>query len=183
MMMNKILFTAFLLLLVTPAHAWNALGHRVIADIAWRRLDPQAQQEIAATLRRHPHFDEDFAKQMPADVDENRWIFQQAAVWPDLIRGNREFDHPTWHCVNFPLFVGGELPLYAVNTSSDYPSTLAQSEWNVAQAVKICQETLSSELPLVYLSEGYLKHAGKLAQLRAAAAGKRLAAVWKAALQ
>ena len=70
--MNKILFTAFLLLLVTPAHAWNALGHRVIADIAWRRLDPQAQQEIAATLRRHPHFDEDFAKQMPADVDENR---------------------------------------------------------------------------------------------------------------
>lgn len=35
------------------------------------------------------------------------------------------------------------------------------------------------ELPEVYFSESYLQQAGGLAQLRAAAAGKRLAAIWK----
>lgn len=39
------------------------------------------------------------------------------------------------------------------------------------------------ELPEVYFSEAYLKQAGRLAQLRAAAAGKRLAAIWKAGLK
>ncbi|BBO33632.1 S1/P1 nuclease [Lacipirellula parvula] len=35
------------------------------------------------------------------------------------------------------------------------------------------------ELPEIYFSEAYLKQAGKLAQLRAVAAGKRLAAIWR----
>ena len=35
------------------------------------------------------------------------------------------------------------------------------------------------ELPEVYFSESYLTQAGRLSQLRAAAAGKRLAAIWK----
>jgi hypothetical protein len=138
------------LLFVQPAHAWNALGHKVIADIAWQRLDPNTRQAIAATLRRHPRFDDDFAKEMPADVDEDRWIFQQAAVWPDLARGLRgddrsTYDHPTWHYVNFPLFVGGERPLMGVNLSTDYPPLESQEKWNVAQAVKFCAETLNDD--------------------------------------
>jgi hypothetical protein len=39
------------------------------------------------------------------------------------------------------------------------------------------------ELPEVYFSESYLQQAGKLAQLRASAAGKRLAAIWREALK
>lgn len=39
------------------------------------------------------------------------------------------------------------------------------------------------ELPEVCFSEAYLKQAGKLAQLRAAAAGKRLAAIWRESLK
>src|SRR5688572_5837796 len=114
--MRTILIFLVLLAGVTPSHAWNALGHKVIADIAWEELDPQARQQIVDTLRRHPRFDEDFAKQLPAEVDEDRCIFQQAAVWPDMARGFRgedrgTYDHPTWHYVNFPLFVGGERPL------------------------------------------------------------------------
>ncbi len=37
----------------------------------------------------------------------------------------------------------------------------------------------AGELPVLYLSETYLERAGKLAQLRAAAAGYRLAGVWR----
>lgn len=39
------------------------------------------------------------------------------------------------------------------------------------------------DLPEIYFSEGYLQQAGKLSQLRAAAAGKRLAAIWKEGLE
>ncbi|WP_428305455.1 S1/P1 nuclease [Lacipirellula sp.] len=111
------------------ACAWNALGHKVIADIAWQQLDDDQRHDIVAILRRHPRFDNDFARQLPADVDENRWIFQQAAVWPDLARGFRPedrqvYDHPKWHYVNFPLSVGEARPLIGVNLASDYPTPL-----------------------------------------------------------
>ena len=38
-------------------------------------------------------------------------------------------------------------------------------------------------LPEIYFSECYLQQAGKLSQLRAAAAGKRLAAIWKEGIE
>jgi hypothetical protein len=150
--MRTIIVFLVLLAGVTPSHAWNALGHRLIADIAWGELDPQARTQIVDILRRHPRFDEDFAKQLPVDVEENRWIFQQAAVWPDMARGFRgedrsTYDHPTWHYVNHPLFVGGERPLLGVNLSMDYPPLEDQSKWNVAQAVKHCRATLEGAAP------------------------------------
>jgi len=143
---------SLLVLLASPAtaYAWNALGHKVVADIAWQRIDPATREKIVATLRRHPRFDEDFAKRMPDGVDDDRWIFQHAATWPDLARGlkgedRRTYDRPTWHYVNFPLFVGGERPLLGVNLSTEYPTALDANKWNVAQAVKHCQATLQGD--------------------------------------
>jgi hypothetical protein len=137
-----------LLIFATPAHAWNALGHRVVADIAWEQLTPERRKEIVDILRRHPRFDDDFAKEMPRDVEEDRWIFQQAAVWPDIARGFKgedlkRYNHPTWHYVNVPVFVGAERQI-AANCSMEYPTPLDQSQWNVAQAVKHCRLTLTS---------------------------------------
>jgi hypothetical protein len=55
-------FSGFMLLLVivSPAAAWNSLGHKVVAEIAWQQLDPATRQAIVDTLRRHPRFDTDF---------------------------------------------------------------------------------------------------------------------------
>jgi hypothetical protein len=143
-----LIISALVLPAVSPVHAWNALGHRVVADIAWAQLTPERRKEIVDVLRRHPRFDEDFAKEMPSDVDEDRWIFQQAAVWPDIARGFKgedlkTYNHPTWHYVNLPVFVGSDRPISA-NQSMDYPTPLDQSQWNVAQAVKHCLLTLAS---------------------------------------
>lgn len=145
---------AVLVLLVwsASAHAYNALGHKVIADIAWHELKPDSRKAIVDTLRRHPRFDDDFAKQLPADADEDLWIFQQAAIWPDIARGFKgddlaTYNHGTWHYVNFPLFVGGERPLLGINLSPDYPPALDKSQWNILQAVKHCQATLQSDAP------------------------------------
>ena len=52
-------------------------------------------------------------------------------------------DHPTWHYVNIPVFIGPERAI-SVNRSMEYPTELDQSQWNVAQAVKHCLLTLAS---------------------------------------
>jgi hypothetical protein len=125
-----------LLLFVSPAHAWNALGHKVIADIAWQQLDDDQQQEIVRTLRRHPRFDEDFAKQ--GDISDDRWVFQQAAVWPDIARGKAGFDQPTWHYVN--IAIGRDRGFNYVQT----PVGKA-NEWNIIQAIAYCQKVIASD--------------------------------------
>ena len=127
----------------TTAKAWNALGHKVIADIAWQQLEPSERKRIVDDLRRHPRFGEDFAQRVTADVtDDGRWIFQHAATWPDIarnIRGDdRKWDRATWHYVNLPLFLNGKREL-TVNTSMEYPSVL---EYNVGQATKHCLAVL-----------------------------------------
>jgi hypothetical protein len=139
------------------AHAWNALGHKTVCEIAWRQLDTENRQEIVDTLRRHPRFDDDFAKKMPADVDgadkatQDRWIFQQAGVWPDLARGlkgeaRKQFDRPSWHYVNVPIYLDRSdrraLAPLNINTSDHYPNNLDESDWNILQAIKHCQAVL-----------------------------------------
>lgn len=48
--MRRLLLTAFLLLLTSPAMAWSALGHRLVGDLAQRHLSPAANAEVAALL-------------------------------------------------------------------------------------------------------------------------------------
>jgi hypothetical protein len=144
---------AFSLCLASQAAAWNALGHKIVAEIAWRQLPPQQRTQIADVLRRHPRFDVDFAGKMEDAVLkgdkelQDHWIFQHAATWPDIIRKNKEFDIPIWHYVDFPLFLedsdraafANRLP---VNISTEYPTRLPPTEYNVIQAIQHCRVTL-----------------------------------------
>jgi len=147
-MRYKIL-SCLIIMFPVPAFAWNALGHKVIAEIAWQRLDKSTRQEIVDTLYRHPRFAEDFVKQMPADVasadkaTQDHWVFQQAATWPDLIRGNKEYDQPIWHYVDFPYFVG-KRPV-PFNLSMKYPTSIPPNEYNVAQATKHSLAAIKSD--------------------------------------
>jgi hypothetical protein len=88
--MNRILIaTLFAVSFVPQAHAWNSLGHKVVAEIAWQQLDPATRQSIVDVLRRHPRFDADFAGKMEDNAQtasklvQDHWIFQNAATWPD----------------------------------------------------------------------------------------------------
>jgi hypothetical protein len=141
-------------LITSPANAWNALGHKTVCEITWRQLDAENRQEIVDTLRRHPRFDDDFAKKMPADVDgadkatQDRWIFQQAGVWPDLARGlkgedRKRFDRPSWHYVNFPIYVDrSDRRALAINVNTSDKLDRDEGDWNILQAIKHCQAVL-----------------------------------------
>src|SRR5262245_58446176 len=108
--MHRALFAVTVLTLFSPqAMAWSDAGHKIIASIAFNRLTPEEREKVVAILREHPRFKADFTDKMPADLaddDKNEWIFQQAAVWPDIARGFRgedaRFHHSTWHYINLP---------------------------------------------------------------------------------
>jgi hypothetical protein len=134
--------TVALILCAVPAFAWNGLGHKVVAEIAWQQLDEPTREQIVDTLRRHPRFAEDFQKKMPADVEtadkatQDHWIFQQAATWPDICR-KTEYDRPHWHYIDIPLFDGGERPV-PFNLSTGYSPKSKEESGNVVQATKCC---------------------------------------------
>src|SRR4051794_21888163 len=140
----------------TPAHAWNSLGHKSVAEIAWRQLDPPTRQKIVDTLRRHPRFDVDFAAKMEDAAQkgdkatQDHWIFQHAATWPDEIRKNKEYDRPLWHYIDLPLFLnpsdrtalGGKSP---VNLSAEFPTSISDKKYNAIQAIAWSRATLTSK--------------------------------------
>ena len=89
-----------LVLQAPPIHAWNALGHKVVCEIAWQQIDQPTREKIVATLRRHPRFDGDFVKRM-ADVSDEQ-VFLHAGTWPDIARGiagpdRAKYNYGTWH--------------------------------------------------------------------------------------
>jgi len=123
-----------------------------VASIAFRQLTPAQQDKIVAILKLHPRFNEDFAAKMPAGVDEKEWIFQQAAVWPDLAKGlapalKSEFSRPNWHFVDLPYYptTDDEKELkdkFSLNVSFAAP-TDANENMNLVQATKFAQAVLA----------------------------------------
>lgn len=75
-----------LFLFTEPARAWNNVGHRTIAELAWRKMNPSERAAASDLLRHHPHYKEYLAAAVPSGVDTNEWVFLTAAVWPDWTR-------------------------------------------------------------------------------------------------
>jgi hypothetical protein len=91
----------------TPAHAWDELGHRVVARIAWDHMTPAARQNAIRLLQSAPP-GSGIAELMPQTgsmEERQREWFVHTAVWADMIRdrdhpGTR-YAHADWHYVNF----------------------------------------------------------------------------------
>jgi hypothetical protein len=79
------------LYLASPAAAWDATGHRIIAAIAYDRLTPNTRDRVDALIKAHPDYAA-FTRDAPADPPARaRAAFIAAAVWADTIKGDRRF--------------------------------------------------------------------------------------------
>ena len=110
------LFATIVTLAPRVASAWNEAGHMIVAEIAWRQLDPRQRHEVSQLLRRHPHYDKLLAARKPEGVEADHWAFLRAAVWSDLVRPARpgsdgelfkgpeitQFHRGPWHYVSTP---------------------------------------------------------------------------------
>jgi hypothetical protein len=140
-----------LVLLPQPAVAWNDTGHRLVALVAWEALDDSTRTALIRILKAHERFGADFKDLMPEAVNgdtaaKNRWLFLQAAVWPDLaasFKGTLQIKHhhAAWHSVSQPVFLNGddEAELWKaglpINVSAKWFPTMPIDEMNALQAL------------------------------------------------
>ena len=122
--MHLLRFATAVLMLAVPARAWNYSGHRIVAEIAYQRLTPQARLRVEEMMRRHPDFAM-ITQDAPADPDARaHYAFVWAASWPDQILSDSRFydparadsqptpllpgfpdmqRHGTWHYYDIPI--------------------------------------------------------------------------------
>ncbi|HEY4308418.1 MAG TPA: S1/P1 nuclease [Pirellulales bacterium] len=106
--MLRSLVSLVILCCASQAHAWNDMGHMVVAELAYQRLTPAQRDKIAAILQQHPHYKEFLAAERPAGVPEGQWAFWRAATWPDWVKHHQEsFSHGDWHYIDFPYIPPG----------------------------------------------------------------------------
>jgi len=117
-MFRKLLVGAGAALLAAgPGLAWNRAGHMAMAAIAYdelQRVRPATVTRVAAILRQHPQYESRWKPQLAgmtagsSTQDQERYLFMLAARWPDDIRGDKVFDHPLWHYINYPYKPPGQ---------------------------------------------------------------------------
>jgi hypothetical protein len=122
--MRRLRFVFTILSLALPAAAWNYSGHRIVAEIAYQRLTPQARARVHEMMRRHPDF-EMITHDAPVDPEARaHYAFVWAASWPDQILNDSRFyeparadsqptpllpgfpdmqRHSTWHYYDIPI--------------------------------------------------------------------------------
>ncbi len=134
------------------ASAWWDSGHRLVALVAWSRMDTATRVRVLKLLGQHPQVKEHFTP--PDELRDpsmrHQWIISQAAVWSDLIR-KTDRDRPTWHYINRPLFLSNDArrllePRLKVNLSTVVPpaASMATQELNVIQAITLCRTRLAA---------------------------------------
>jgi hypothetical protein len=101
-----LLLTLAALAWAAPAHAWDALGHRVVARIAWDHMTPAARENAIRLLQGAPEWSgiaELRPAHLPAAERDREW-FVRTAVWADQLRAReRAAGRPAtsdWHYVN-----------------------------------------------------------------------------------
>jgi hypothetical protein len=135
--MKKLLALVALVLLPATALAWNEHGHMVVARLAWRQCTEDQRAKVIAILKKHPHYAEYLSARKPDGFTEDEWVWMRAATWSDWVRGKRDFDHPTWHYINYPIVPPGS----AVEETDHQPP--AKQE-NVVNQMAVCVEKIKN---------------------------------------
>ncbi|MCX6212867.1 S1/P1 nuclease [Spirosoma sp.] len=143
---NLLLLTGLFLStsLFTLTFGWNRATHMVTGAIAYRELQttsPQVADRVVAILRQHPEYQQRWAGKLNdpslSTDDQNQYLFMLAARWPDDVRGN-QYDHPTWHCVNY---------IYTPEQGVARTDTVLSTDENILQAYEQNRQILRSNAP------------------------------------
>ncbi|HEX2639494.1 MAG TPA: S1/P1 nuclease [Pyrinomonadaceae bacterium] len=104
---HLLLLTAVTLCFALPARAWDDVGHKIAAYIAWQQMTPAVRERVIKILLAAPEDAQlsTFYVQSGGRSDETlkREFFMLAATWPDIVRersfANRykKYHHSNWH--------------------------------------------------------------------------------------
>jgi hypothetical protein len=104
---KPLILACAVLLTVGSGLAWNRAGHMATGAIAFddlQRSAPAALARVVAILQQHPQYESRWKQQLAgrSAEDQGRLLFMLAARWPDDVRGDKAFDHPMWHYIDYP---------------------------------------------------------------------------------
>lgn len=96
--LRLLIVAAVSFLLSAPAHAWDKLGHMIIAQVAYDHLTPTAKAEcdrLVGVMAQDPNV-------IAAPDRYKPYNFVTASAWMDDMKGwDREFN--TWHYIDLPI--------------------------------------------------------------------------------
>lgn len=96
----------FCFLAVIPARAWDDVGHKTIAYIAWQKMTPAARAKAIAILRGAPEDAQLATFFMMTARDQSareQDFFMIASTWADIVRDRdfktryKKYHHGPWH--------------------------------------------------------------------------------------
>ena len=90
----------------SPAHAWRAAGHMVVADIAYQRLEPEVAREVDRLVA------------VLADFEPKCTDVLTSSLWMDRIQGLGWRSFRRWHYINIPYNAGGLPSMPEVDTDN-----------------------------------------------------------------
>ncbi len=120
----------FSILFSTTTFAWNSVGHRLVAQIAYDQLTPEAKAKVdalTAVMFHSPYPDARFAR---------------AAVWPDQYR-HKNTSTFTWHFIDMPIV-------------KDNVKAPMLSQYNVVWGIMQAEKTLENSVGNTYERAKYL---------------------------
>lgn len=94
-MLSRVILVCFLTLFPILTHAWNALGHMVVANIAYEQLQPDVRNKVDALVS--------YMQQQYTNTDS----FLKMAYWPDAIRTQKIETFTHWHYIDYPFTTDG----------------------------------------------------------------------------
>ncbi len=128
--MNRLLL-GFLLVVGLPAHpaaAWNATGHRLVAQLAWDEMSGPARAQAVSLAKtvRHPQIQKAAARDQDGD---GREVFLEASLWLDQIRASGFGLFDRWHYANLPIIAPADR-----NAITPPPQHADNAMWAIATA-------------------------------------------------
>lgn len=87
----KMIVITSVCLLSLKSYAWNALGHLVVANIAYEQLKPEVQKKVDKMAH-------DLGMEY-SDITD----FDHLSPWPDTLRSQRVEVHTHWHYIDLPF--------------------------------------------------------------------------------
>ncbi len=91
----KSLFLIFFMGLSFNVYGWNALGHMVVADIAYQKVTPSVRAKLDNMIA-------NFSKEYPQDT-----TLMKLSTWPDALRGQKVESFTHWHYIDLAFSADG----------------------------------------------------------------------------
>lgn len=106
-MQRALILAVFLVFLSLNTQAWDDVGHKITAYVAWQRMTPQARDNVIRILRSAPE-DSDLAAFYQSygatpEQQRKREYFMFTATWPDVVRDRtfenryKKYHKSNWH--------------------------------------------------------------------------------------